>query len=68
MIGDLNQKIRKGYCIQKKKGNYADYYDGVYNAIRNNVSMPVSGEEGMNVIRIIEAAFRSNKEKEVIEL
>src|SRR5688572_19480986 len=49
--------------IPSLKGNYGDYYDAVHNAIRSNASMPVSGEEGMNVIKIIEAAFKSNKEK-----
>jgi len=54
--------------IPSVKGNYGDYYDGVYSAIRNNAAVPVNGEEAMNVIKIIEAAIRSNKEKKVIEL
>ena len=54
--------------VPSLKGNYGDYYDGMYNAIRNNADLPVSGEEGMNVIQVIEAAIKSNKEKKVIEL
>lgn len=54
--------------VPSLKGNYGDYYDGIYNAIRNNADLPVSGEEGMNVIQVIEAAIKSNKEKKVIEL
>jgi predicted dehydrogenase len=54
--------------IPSLKGNYGDYYDGVYNAIRNNANVPVSGEDGMKVIQVIEAAIKSNKEKKVIEL
>ena len=54
--------------IPSLKGNYGDYYDGIFNAIRNNTPIPVTGEDGMNVIRIIEAATKSNKEKKVIEL
>ena len=54
--------------IPSAKGNYGDYYDGVYNAIRNNAPMPVTGEDGMKVIQVIEAAIKSNKEKKVIEL
>jgi predicted dehydrogenase len=50
------------------QGNYGEYYNGVYKAITENTEMPVTGEEGMNVIKIIEAATLSNKEKRVIEL
>src|SRR6185436_10893267 len=60
-------KLIKEY-IQSERGNYGDYYDGVYDAIRNNKDVPVSGEDGMKVIQVIEAATRSNKEKMVIEL
>ena len=54
--------------IPSLRGNYGDYYDGVYHAIRNDTAMPVTGEQGMNVIKIIEAAIKSNNEKKVIEL
>jgi predicted dehydrogenase len=60
-------KIIKEF-VQSLRGNYGDYYDGIYNALRNNADMPVSGEEGMNVIQVIEAAIKSNKEKKVVEL
>jgi scyllo-inositol 2-dehydrogenase (NADP+) len=60
-------KIIKEY-VQSLQGNYGDYYTGVYNSIRNNTAVPVSGEEGMKVIQVIEAAIKSNKEKKVIEL
>lgn len=54
--------------IPSLRGNYGDYYDGVYYAIRDNADIPVSGKDGMKVIQIIEAAIKSNKEKKVIEL
>src|SRR6186713_1925194 len=54
-------KIIKEY-VQSLQGNYADYYNGIYHAIRNNTAVPVSGEEGMKVIQVIEAAIKSNKE------
>lgn len=60
-------KIIKEY-ITSLKGNYGDYYDGIYNAIRKNAEVPVSAEDGMKVIQVIEAAIKSNKEKRVIEL
>ena len=45
-----------------------DYYDAIYQSINNNAALPVTAEEGKNVIQIIEAAFKSNDEKKVIEL
>lgn len=50
------------------QGNYGEYYNGMYNAIAENGEVPVAAEEAMEVIRIIEAALLSNKEKRVIEL
>lgn len=49
-------------------GDYMEYYEGIYQALRNNASVPVTGTEGMDVIRVIEAALKSNREKKVIEL
>jgi len=60
-------KLIKEY-IQSERGNYGDYYDGIYSAIRNNKDVPVSGEDGMRVIQVIEAATKSNNEKQVIEI
>jgi len=54
--------------IQPLKGNYGEYYDAIYEAIRNDGLLPVTGEEGRKVIEIIEAAFLSNKEKKVIPI
>lgn len=48
-------------------GNYMEYYDGIYNAIRNDQPVPVSAADGMNVIRLIEAAVQSSREKRVVE-
>ncbi|MEO8403248.1 MAG: Gfo/Idh/MocA family oxidoreductase, partial [Chitinophagaceae bacterium] len=49
-------------------GNYGEYYEGIYNALRHNKPMPVTGEDGVNTVTIIETAFASSKEKKVIEL
>ncbi|HKB42810.1 MAG TPA: Gfo/Idh/MocA family oxidoreductase [Chitinophagaceae bacterium] len=60
-------KVIREY-IASLKGNYMEYYDGIFEAIRNNKPLPVTAEEGRNVIRIIEAAYQSNKEKRVVEI
>lgn len=63
---------KDGTVIREKvktlDGNYMDYYAGVYKAIASNQPMPVTADEGINVMRIIEAAVKSSREKKVIEL
>jgi len=54
--------------LAAEHGNYMGYFDGIFNAIRNNGAVPVSAEDGLKVIRIIEAAFESSKQKRVVEL
>jgi len=60
-------KIIREY-IPSLKGNYGEYYGGIYHALRNGAAVPVSAEDGMKVIQVIEAAIKSNKEKRVMEL
>jgi len=50
------------------RGNYLEYYTGIYDAIRNKKQPPVTAEDGLKVIRIIESAYKSNSEKKVIEI
>lgn len=64
---EINGKLIKEY-IPSLKGNYTDYYEGIYHAIRNNQPLPVTAEDGMKVIKIIEAAFQSSRERRVIDL
>ena len=54
--------------IPSLQGNYYDYYEGIYHAIRENLPMPVTVDEGINVMRIIEGAIQSCNEKRVISL
>tara|TARA_R110002050_G_scaffold53118_2_gene120838 strand:- start:78820 stop:79863 length:1044 start_codon:yes stop_codon:yes gene_type:complete len=60
-------KIIKEYIVSLK-GNYMEYYDSIYDAIRNKKIVPVTAIEGMRVIKIIEAALKSNIERKVIDL
>ncbi|MCG9792014.1 Gfo/Idh/MocA family oxidoreductase [Flavobacterium algicola] len=57
--------VRKN--IPTLKGNYYDYFDGMYNAIANNTAEPVTAQDGIHVMQIIEAAMQSSKEKRRIE-
>ena len=63
----LNGEIIKK-LIPSEKGNYMDYFDGIFEAIRNNKPVPVSAKEAIQVIKIIEAAIQSNKENRIISL
>lgn len=54
--------------VETEKGNYMEYYNRVYKAIRENEPLPVPASDGKNIIQIIEAAIRSNKERKVIDL
>lgn len=54
--------------IPTLQGNYYDYYDGIYEAIRNGQPVPVSAEDGIHVMQIIDACFESNKERKIITL
>ena len=54
--------------VLTERGTYMDYYNGIYEAIRNQKLPPVTGEDGLNVIKIIEAAYKSNTEKKIIAL
>ena len=63
---------KEGKIIREKiptlQGNYYDYYDGMYQSIRNNQPIQVSADDGIHVMQIIEACFKSSAEKKVINL
>ncbi|HET7119188.1 MAG TPA: Gfo/Idh/MocA family oxidoreductase [Hanamia sp.] len=54
--------------ISSEQGNYGEYYDGIYEAIRNGKPLPVTAEDGLKVIQIIKAAYESKETKRVVEL
>ncbi len=54
--------------VVSERGNYADYYEQLYQAIRHAAEPPVAAEDGLKVIQIIKAAIKSNEEKKVIKL
>lgn len=54
--------------VAAEKGNYGAFYAAVYNALSDNAPVPVTAADGRQVIAIIEAAFRSSREKRWIEV
>jgi len=63
----LNGNIIKEY-IPSLAGNYGAFYDGLYNTIMNKQPCLVSGIDGLNVMKIIEAAQLSNQEQKIIPI
>jgi predicted dehydrogenase len=60
------QVIREN--ITSQQGNYYDYYEGVFKALTSNAPMPVTADDGIRIMQIIEAAIESCEKKKVIEL
>jgi scyllo-inositol 2-dehydrogenase (NADP+) len=54
--------------IVSERGNYGEYYEGIARAIRQGQPPPVLPEEGIMTLRIIEAAYASNREQRIIAL
>ena len=54
--------------IPSLTGNYLAFYEGLSNALLNDGPLPVTAEEGRNVIRIIEAAYQSVQQKAIIHI
>ena len=53
--------------IPTLQGNYLNYFEGVYNALRNQTPGPVPVEDAMEVVKIIELAHKSSKERRVLD-
>jgi len=49
-------------------GNYLEYYDNVYEAIRQGAPLLVTPAQARDVIRIIEAAYESSRTAQVVTL
>ena len=61
--GEIVQEI-----VPTLQGNYYDFYDGVYNSITQDIVEPVTAQDGVQVMQIIEAAMQSSAQKKVIDL
>ena len=69
--GILNTEIN-GEIIRKRveslQGNYFEFFDQLYHSITNNSAPPVSGSDGSNVMKIIDASIKSNELQQQIIL
>lgn len=71
MEGTLHTE-KEGKIIYEKvstlQGNYYDFFEGMYQAILHDNPEPVTAQDGVNVMRIIEAAIQSSEQMKAINL
>lgn len=69
--GLLHTEIN-GELVRKKvptvQGDYGQFYELFYRALRHGATLPVTAEDGRNVIAVIEKAFAANKEKKALAI
>lgn len=62
----------EGQIVRKKiktlPGDYKMFYEGVYQSITKNLPEPVTAGDGINCMKVIDAAFQSSREKRMIAL
>ena len=67
--GILNTEIN-GIHVRKKvetvAGCYIDYYSNIFEAIKKGAELSVKPEEALDVIRIIEAAYKSSANRQLV--
>lgn len=54
--------------VESLPGNYMEYYEGIYQSLVHDKQLPVTANEGVQVMRVIDAAFTSSEERRVVEL
>jgi scyllo-inositol 2-dehydrogenase (NADP+) len=52
--------------IVAPRGNYLEFYEGLHRAITRDGSEPVTAADGIRVMQVIDAAFRSQREGRVV--
>lgn len=66
LLAEKNNEIAEEF-IAAPPGNYMEYFDQMYKAIRFDEPVPVTAEDGLEVIKVIEAALKSNEERRVVD-
>lgn len=54
--------------VESPRGNYLGYFDQLYRALTEGATVPVSGEEGIRIMRVLDAAAESSRSRQVIRL
>ncbi|MNF38923.1 putative oxidoreductase YdgJ [compost metagenome] len=64
---EVNNDIFKANLLTLQ-GNYYDFFEGVYQSVINNRPEPVTAQDGVHVMQIIEAAIQSSNQRKVLLL
>jgi predicted dehydrogenase len=54
--------------VPSLQGNYMQFYNELYEAIVHGKKIPVSGQDGLNTMRVIEAVQQADKTKRIVSL
>lgn len=54
--------------IPTLSGNYMEYYNGIYEALTANKPLPVTAEDGLSIMRVIETAINSDIQRKVLDI
>lgn len=54
--------------VDTMRGNYYSLFDGLHKAITEDKEVPVTADDGIRVMKIIEAAIESSAAKRIVEL
>ena len=65
MHTEIDGRVVREY-VPSERGNYMDFFTGVYEAIRHDRPLPVTAEEAVRIIRVIEKAYESVREKKTV--
>jgi predicted dehydrogenase len=52
--------------LPTQQGNYLEFFEALFNAIRNGQPLPVTAQEAIDTIQVVERAFQSSKEQRVV--
>lgn len=67
LVLDENGETKKE-TIETLRGDYNLYFEAVASSIRQQLPAPISPVENLLVIRILEAAYKSNDENKVVDI
>lgn len=56
-----NGSAAETIAVTAPRGNYAAFYEGMYNAIAKDRAEPVTADDGVRTMRIIDTAFESHR-------
>lgn len=54
--------------VPAERGDYGEYFEGIYQALRGQSTPPVTAEDGLAVVKIIALALKSSSEGRVVRM